>query len=48
MARAENFGVGYSEGSMMLEDICAEADEQLLSRLINDTNHVLHLSLIHI
>jgi len=34
--------LGYSEGSMTFEDMCAEADEQLFSRLINDTNHVLH------
>jgi len=34
--------LGYSEGRMTFEDMCAEADEQLFSRLINDTNHVLH------
>jgi len=33
--------LGYSDGSMAFED-CAEADEQLFNRLINDTNHVLH------
>ena len=34
--------LGYSDGSMTYEDVCAEADEQLFSRRINDTNHVLH------
>jgi len=27
---------------MAFEDMCAEADEQLFNRLINDINHVLH------
>ena len=34
--------LGYSNRSIAFEDMCAEADEQLFDRLINDTNHVLH------
>jgi len=34
--------LGYSNRSITFEDMCAEADEQLFDRLINDTNHVLH------
>ena len=34
--------LGYSKRSITFEDMCAEADEQLFDRLINDTNHVLH------
>ena len=34
--------LGYSNRRIMFEDMCAEADEQLFDRLINETNHVLH------
>jgi len=34
--------LGYSNRSIAFEDMCAEADEQLFDRLINNTNHVLH------
>ena len=39
--------LGYSNRSIAFEDMCAEADEQLLlfDRLINNTNHVLHILL---
>jgi len=33
--------LGYSDGGMTFEDMCTVTDEQLFSRLINDTNHVL-------
>ena len=32
----------YVNGGMTFEDMCAVTDEQLFSRLINDTNHLLH------
>ena len=36
------WNLGYSNRSIAFEGMCAEADEQLVDKLINDTNHVLH------